>query len=198
MSIFVAELRLALKGYPWWWYAVTVGLVIAQAAAPLEISRGLLLSAAWIWPILIWSALGTREARFGTQQLLFSCPRILPRQLPAAWLAGVTLAALLGTGTALRLGVAGQAAALFAWAAGALFIPSLALALGVWTGTSRFFEGLYTTLWYIGPLNRVRGLDFTGGGSGPQAGQFAWMYLSISAILLAAAFARRARQLRGM
>jgi len=198
MSIFVAELRLALKGYPWWWYAVAVGLVIAQAAAPLEISRGLLLGAAWIWPILIWSALGTREARFGTQQLLFSCPRILPRQLPAAWLAGVTLAALLGTGTALRLGVAGQAAALFAWAAGALFIPSLALALGVWTGTSRFFEGLYTTLWYIGPLNRVRGLDFTGGGSGPQAGQVAWMYLSISAILLAAAFARRARQLRGM
>ncbi len=196
--IFVAELYLALKGYRWWWYAVAVGLVIAQAAVPLEISRGLLLSAAWIWPILIWSALGTREARFGTQQVLFSCARVLPRQLLAAWLAGVLLAALLGAGTALRLGASGQATALFAWAVGALFIPSLALALGVWTETSRFFEGLYTAVWYIGPLNRVPGLDFTGGGSGPLAGRFAWLYLGISALLLMSAFARRARQLRGI
>lgn len=82
--------------------------------------------------------------------------------------------------------------------AGALFIPSLALALGVWTGTSRFFEGLYTAIWYIGPLNRVPGLDFTGGGSGPLAGRFAWLYLAVSATLLAAALARRARQLRGI
>ena len=187
-----------MKGYRWWWYAVAAGLVVAQAAVPLQISRGLLLSAAWIWPILIWSVLGTREARFSTQQLLFSCPRVLPRQLPAAWLASVFLAALLGAGTALRLRLAGQGAALFAWAAGALFIPSLALALGVWTGTSRFFEGLYTAIWYIGPLNRVPGFDFTGGGSGGLAGRFAWLYLGISAILVAAAFARRARQLRGI
>jgi hypothetical protein len=198
MRIFVAELRLAVSGYRWWWYTVAGGLVIAQVAVPLEISRGLLLSAAWIWPILMWSALGAREARFGTQQLLFSCPHILPRQLPAAWFAGVFLTVLLGGGTAIRLGVSGNMVALFAWAAGALFIPSLALALGVWTGTSRFFEGLYTALWYIGPLNRVRGLDFTGGGSGAQAGRFAWLYLGMSGVLLAAAFARRARQLRGI
>ena len=189
---------IGVKGYRWWWYSIAAGLVIAQAAVPLELSRGLFLAAAWIWPILIWSALGTREVRFGTQQLLFSCPRILPRQLPAAWLAGVFLAALVGAGTALRLAVAGQTTALFAWGAGALFIPSLALALGVWTGTSRFFEGLYTAIWYIGPLNRVPGLDFTGGGSGPLAGRFAWVYLGVSATLLAAALARRARQLRGI
>jgi hypothetical protein len=198
LRVFVAELRLAVKGCRWWWYAVAVGLVIAQAAVPLEISRGLLLTAAWIWPILSWSALGTREVRFSTQQLLFSCPRVLPRQLPAAWLAGVSIALVLGAGTALRLGVAGQGTALFAWATGALFIPSLALGLGVWTGTSRFFEGLYTAIWYIGPLNRVPGLDFSGGGSGPLAGRFAWLYLGVSALLLTSAFARRARQSRGM
>jgi len=197
MRIFVAELRLTVKGCRWWWYAVAAGLVVAQVAVPLEISRGLVLSAAWIWPILIWSALGSREVRFGAEQLLFSCPRILPRQLPAAWLAGAFLTALLGAGTALRLALAGQATALFAWGAGVLFIPSLALALGVWTGTSRFFEGLYTAIWYIGPLNRVPGIDFTGGGSGRLAGRLAWLYLGISATLLAAAFLRRARQVRG-
>ena len=195
--IFLAELRLAVKGYRWWWYAVAAGLVVAEAASPLEVSRGPLLTAGWIWPILVWSALGTREVRFGTQQLLFSCPRILLRQLPAVWLAGVFLTALLAAGTALRLALAGEMTALFALGAGAVFIPSLALALGVLTGTSRFFEGVYTAIWYIGPLNRVPGLDFTGGGNGRLTGDLAWLYLGISGALLAAAFVCRARQVRG-
>jgi hypothetical protein len=193
----VAELRLALKGYRWWWYAVAGGLLIAQFAAPLDISRGPLLAVAWIWPILVWSALGTREARFGTDQLLFSCARILPRQFPAAWMAGIFVAALTGLGAAVRLALAGQSAGLLAWAAGVLFIPSLALALGVWSGTSKFFEGLYTALWYVGPLNRAPGFDFTGSADGSQAGRFAPMYLGVAAILVTAAFFRRARQLRG-
>jgi hypothetical protein len=192
-----AELRLAVKGCHWWWYAMAAGLLIAQFAAPLDVSRGPLLTVAWIWPILIWSGLGTREKLFGTQQLLFSCPRILLRQLPAAWLAGVVIAAVLGGGTAFRLAIAGQITGLLAWAVGALFVPSLALALGVWSGTSRFFEGFYTALWYVGPLNRVPGIDFTGGGSGALAGRFAVVYLGITAILVGAAFFRRARQLRG-
>ena len=130
--LLLAELRLALKGYRWWWYAVAGGLLIAQFAAPLNVARGPLLAVAGILArFLGWSALGTREARFGTEQLLFSCARILPRQFPAAWIAGVLVAALTGLGAAVRLALAGQSAGLWAWAAGALFIPSLALALGV-------------------------------------------------------------------
>jgi hypothetical protein len=195
--LLVAELRLALKGYRWWWYALAGGLLIAQFAAPLNVSRGPLLAVAWIWPILVWSALGTREARFGTEQLLFSCPRILSRQFPAAWIAGILVAALTGLGAAVRLALAGQSAGLLAWAAGVLFIPSLALALGVWSGTSKFFEGLYTALWYLGPINRAPGFDFTGSANGPEAGRFALLYLGVAATLLAAAFFRRARQLCG-
>jgi len=195
--LLVAELQLALKGYRWWWYAVAGGLLIAQFAAPLDVSRGPLLAVAWIWPILVWSALGTREARFGTEQLLFSCARILPRQFPAAWIAGILVAALTGLGAAVRLALAGQSAGLLAWAAGVLFIPSLALALGVWSGTSKFFEGLYTALWYLGPINRAPGLDFTGSANGPQACRYALLYLGVAATLVAAAFFRRARQLRG-
>jgi len=195
--LLVAELLLALKGYRWWWYAVAGGLLIAQFAAPLDISRGPLLAVAWIWPILVWSALGTREARFGTEQLVFSCARIVTRQFPAAWIAGVLVAALTGLGAAIRLALAGQSAGLLAWAAGVLFIPSLALALGVWSGTSKFFEGLYTALWYAGPLNRTPGFDFTGSANGPQAGRYALLYLGVAATLVVAAFFRRALQLRG-
>lgn len=197
LCILGAELRLALKGYRWWWYAIAVGLVIAQLASPLEISRGPLLGAAWIWPVLVWSALGTREARYGTTQLLFSCARILPRQFPSAWLAGACVALLAGLGAGIRLAIAGHGAGLISWASGVLFIPSLALALGVWSGSSKFFEALYVALWYAGPMNHVRGLDFTGSANGPLAFHFALVYLALAAILLAAAFSRRARQLRG-
>jgi hypothetical protein len=195
IGLVAAELRLALKGSHWWWYAVATGLLIAQLAAPLEVSRGPLLAAAWIWPVLIWSALGTRESRFGTAQLIFSCPRILTRQLPAAWIAAALVAALAGLGAAIRMAIAGQRAGLLAWGAGVLFIASLALALGVWSGTSKFFEGFYTTLWYVGPLNRVPGLDFTGSASGHLTSRYAVVYFLIGAALVAVAFFRRARQL---
>jgi hypothetical protein len=191
-----AELTLAFKGYPWWWYAVAIGLVVAQCAAPINISRGPLLTVSWIWPILLWSPMGAREARHGTEQLIFSAARILPRQLPACWLAGVTIAAGTGAGAAIRLLLAGSYAGLLAWVAGALFIPTLALSLGIWTGSSRAFEGLFTGLWYIGPLNRVPGFDFTGAANGARTNEYTAIYLALTAALLTAALLGRTRQLR--
>ncbi len=195
-EMFRAELRLALKGYSWWWYAVAGGLLVAQCAAPLEVSRGPLLTAAWIWPVLLWSAMGAREARHGTEQIVFACPGILPRQLPAEWLAGVLIAVVTGGGVAARLLVAANYQGVLGWFAGALFIPSLALALGVWSKSSRPFEGLFTALWYSGPLNRVPGLDFTGGANGRHTVEYGCVYVILAAGLLAAAFWRRGWQLR--
>ena len=194
--IFLAELRLALKGFRWWWYAGAAGLLIAQFFAPLEVSRGPLLATAWLWAILIWSAMGSRESRFGTRSLLFSCSNILPRQLPACFLAGFAVAVLTGAGAGLRLLAAGNSSGLFAWFAGALFLPSLALALGVWSGTGKPYEGLLTAIWYVGPLNHTPGLDFTGAASGPRTIHYAFIYIVLSAALLLFAFFTRARQLR--
>jgi hypothetical protein len=195
-SLFAAELRLALKGLRWWWYVVAAGLLAAQFFAPLELSRGLLLGVAWIWPILIWSAMGARESRFGTNELLFSSARILRRQLPACWFAGVAVALLTGMGAAIRLFLAGQTASLVAWLAGALFLPSFALALGIWSRSGKPYEGLLTALWYIGPMNRTPGLDFTGAANGPLTLNYSVIYLALSTALLTFAFFGRARQLR--
>jgi hypothetical protein len=195
-KILAAELRLALKGYPWWWYGVAGGLIVAQCAAPLEVSRGPLLTAAWIWPILLWSGMGAREARHGTEQLIFSSPGILSRQLPASWLAGVLIAVIAGGGAAARILLAANYPGLLGWFAGALFIPSLALALGVVTKSSRPFEGVFTGLWYAGPLNRIPGLDFTGGANGRHTLEYGCVYLALAAVLLAVAFWGRGRQLR--
>ena len=194
--IYLAELRLALQGLRWWWYAVAAGLLIAQFAAPLEASRGPLLAVAWLWPVMVWSAMGSRESRFGTRALLFSCAKILPRQLLACFLAGFTVAALAGAGAGLRLLLAHNSSGLLAWLAGAIFLPALALALGILSSTGKLFEALLTAVWYIGPMNHVPGFDFTGAASGSHTISYALVYLALSAAFLVAAFLFRSRQLR--
>jgi hypothetical protein len=196
--LLTAELRLSLQGLRWWWYAVAAGLLIAQFAAPLEISRGPLLGTAWIWPILVWSAMGSRESRFGTRSLLFSCANILPRQLVACFLAGLTVAVLTGAGAGVRLLLARSFTGLFAWSAGALFLPSLALFLGIFSGTGKPFEGLLTAIWYVGPMNHTPGLDFTGAANGAHTTSYALSYIAIAAALLVSAYAIRFRQLRSI
>jgi hypothetical protein len=116
-------------------------------------------------PLGLWSALGTREKCHNTDQLIFSAPHPLSRQLPLAWLAGVGVALDAGAGVAVNFLLASDGLHLLAWGTGALFIPSLALALGVWSGSSKLFEVVYMLLWYAGPINRMDSLDFIGAGS---------------------------------
>jgi hypothetical protein len=160
--VFAGELKLMINGRPWWFWAVFAGLIVAGAATPIEISRGRILPFAWIWPILVWSAMGAREARDGTEELVFTAPRPLSRQLPSLYAAGVVVAMAAGSGVALKCLVTGSFAALTGWFAGALFIPALALCLGAWSGGSKLFEATYTVLWYVGPLQPVAALDFMG------------------------------------
>lgn len=190
-----AELRLALKGVSRWWYAVALILIAGGLFSPAAISRFFLV-AAWIWPILIWSAMGTRELRQRTEQLVFSIARPLRRQLPTCWLAGVIVAALTGSGTGLRLLLARDGAGLVAWTVGALFIPALALALGVWSGSSKLFEVIYTLLWYAGPASQVASLDYMGATRPPSTSGAPLVFLVCTVLLGAMAVAGRRRQLQ--
>ncbi|HWZ99774.1 MAG TPA: hypothetical protein VN025_18600 [Candidatus Dormibacteraeota bacterium] len=195
--IFLAELRLSLKGLRWWWYAIAVGLLVAQFVTPLAVSRGILLGGSWIWPVLIWSSMGARESHFGMRAMLFSSAGILSRQLPACWLAGFATTLLTGAGTIFRLVAAHDGNNLFGVLAGAVFVPSLALGFGVVSGSSKFFEGFYTFLWYAGPMNHTYGLDYTSAASGPHVISIGLRYVAIAAVLCAVAYVFRARQLRG-
>ncbi len=190
-AMVAAELRLMLKGRSWWWYLVAAGLLIACLASPLEASRGGVLIAAWIWPILLWSQMGAREARNNTESLIFASAHALTRQLSAAWCAGALLAALTGGGVALRLLIAADWRGLAAWLTGVLFIPSLALAFGVWSGTPKLFEAVYTVWWYVGPAHHTAGIDFAGT---TAASSSPVRYLFLAAVLLASAcLGRRSR-----
>jgi len=187
-----SELRLMLKGQRWWWFAGAAGLLIGQFAAPDPGTRSGFLVAAWIWPILLWSQMGCREARHGTSALLFSSERSLSRQLPALWAAGVIVALGTGAGVGIRLLLSGDAHSLAAWLAGALFIPSLALTLGIWSGGSRAFEALYTIWWYMGPAHQIPGLDFMGT---TPASSSPVPYAIAAVVLLSFAYLRRRSRL---
>jgi hypothetical protein len=93
-----------------------------------------------------------------------------------------------------RLLATGEAGAAGAVAAGALFVPALALALGEWTGTPKVFEGVFTALWYLGILNGIPALDFLGGTEPARAAGVPGVYAALAVALVAAAVAgRRAR-----
>jgi hypothetical protein len=195
-AMLAAELRLMLKGQKWWWYGVALAFAVACAAVPSAEGRGILLGCAWIWPVLLWSAMGVREAREQTSQILFSAPHPIARQLPAVWLAGFVLAALTGSGFALRLLAAGNIRGLLAWLIGALFIPTFALSLGVWSGSSKPFEILYTLLWYVGPMHAMPPLDFMGSAPATATSRYPLMYLIVTCALIVVSLAGRKRQLQ--
>ncbi len=194
-TVLAAELRLMLKGQRWWWYSIAAGLLVAQAAVPQADARGMILAFAWIWPILLWSSMGMRELRHQTHQVLFAAPHPLARQLPAVWLAGVLLAVVTGGGFAVRLLLERNLAGLFAWAIGALFIPSAALFLGTWSSSSKPFEILYTLLWYVGPMHATPSLDFMGSAPVTATTRYPFIYLALATIFFVFAIAGRKRQL---
>lgn len=194
-ALVVAELRLMLKGRSRWWYLVALGLLIGSFAAPAGEARGKVLAFAWLWPVLLWSTMGTRETRNETGPVIFSSAQVLKRQLPAVWLAGVGVATLTGAGVGARLLLARDWIHVLAWLVGAMFIPAMALALGVWGGTSKLFEGLYTAWWYVGPAQPTPALDFMGA-SPVFSTRIALYYLLATLALLAVAAVGRRRQIR--
>jgi hypothetical protein len=191
-----AELRLMLKGQKWWWYGGAALLLGLCAALPSAQARGMALCVAWIWPVLLWSAMGVREKRDQTSQLLFSAPHPIARQLPAVWCAGVVLAVITGSGFAFRLALGGDWRGLVAWLIGAIFIPTLALTLGVWSGTSKLFEVVYTVLWYVGPVRATAPLDFMGSIPVTATTRLPLFYLALAGAMVVLAVAGRKRQLQ--
>lgn len=185
-ALFIAELKLLLKGQRWWWYAIAAGFVITQFTNTPDVTR-ILLVVSWLWPILLLSGVGSRETSHNTRQMVFSAPRPILTQLPAAWLAAFTLVALTGFGALIKFLSIGDLHSSIAWLVGAIFIPTLALTFGVLTGSSKTFEVVYV-LWMYLILQKIPVLDFVGiTSSSPWS-----IYLGLSLALIAiSALARR-------
>jgi hypothetical protein len=162
-QMYRAELTLMLKGRSRWWYLIGAGLFLTTIFNPLP---GALkaLSVVWLWPMFIWSKLGTRDVTYNTEKILFSSPHANLRQLPATWAAATTVALIFASGVIVKLLLAGDLRGLYIALVGAMLIPAFALACGTLTKTAKLFEALYIVIWYSGPVQPEPLIDYTGAG----------------------------------
>jgi len=189
--LIILDLKLLFKGGHWWWFVVAGGLFVASLVNTPENVRASILPITWLWPILIWSGLGSHETRHNVGQMVFSSASPLMRQLPATWFAGFIVTVLTGGGAAIKFLIAGDSASLLVWFSAALFIPTLALTLGIWSKSSKLFEVLHVSMWYLA-LNGIDTVDYFGANSNGNIGFF----IPLSLGLIAIAFVGRARQLQ--
>jgi len=103
-------------------------------------------------------------------------------------LAGVLVTALFGIAGTMAFLLNGDLPGLAGWIGAVFFIPTLALALGVFSSGGRVFEVAYLFLWYMGPYQKVPVFDFVTGA--PQ------VFLLVSAGLLLLSGYWRGRQVR--
>jgi hypothetical protein len=190
-SVVVAELRLMLQGHPKWWYIVAAGLFIACLASPLPASREGIILAAWIWPMLIWSQMGSREARYATGSLIFSAPHALQRQLPAVWVAGVSCPRHRRR-TRHPPPHRPRSPRPRRIRRSRMLHPQPGPRPRRPHRQRKFFEALYIAWWYTGAAHHLRGMDFTGTFA---ASSTPALFLILTVVLLAACWTRRRTQL---
>lgn len=159
---FRAEFALLLNGASAWWLLGAVALAVATGVAPLNVVARFILPIALIWPLERLSALGSRERRWGVEDVLSSTPGYAQHAILAQWAAGTALGTTICAGYIFHLVAGGNAIGALACVLVAAATTACALALGVVSGASRIFESAYLLLWYLGPVNRVPQLDFAG------------------------------------
>ncbi|MFC8720687.1 hypothetical protein [Kitasatospora sp. NPDC057198] len=187
--LLAGEVRILARGVSRRWWLVAAALTAAGFAVPMGVLTGLLLPVLWLWPLPLWSRLGSQRAENGLEVLLAAYPAAR-RRLFAEWASGAVLTALLGAAPLVRMLVAGDGAGAAHWAGGVLFVPSLAVLLGVVSRTHRAFQALYPPLWYA-LVNNVAALDFMGAVrvGGRPAGPHPLLVAALSAGMLAVVFA---------
>ncbi len=187
MNMVAYELKLMLKGQKWWWYMIQGFLIMGCIISPIAVTKSYFGPLSWFWPLLIWSSMGIREVRNCTHQIVFSSPYPLRRQFPATWLSGFIVALLSGSGMVVKFLMAGDVKAIPAWCVGAMFIPTLAYMLGIWTRTSKTFEGIYLVMMFAGLLNKVMVFDFIGvlDKSIEHGMPFKYLMISVLSVLIA-------------
>jgi len=182
LSVVSAELRMALKGRAWWWYAGYAGFFLVAGIVPSDTTL-VIVFLSWIWPLRIWSMMGARDIQFFTGSMVNSAPHPIRRQLAATWLTGACVALLPAGGALLRLLFSGETEIATLLLGGVLLIPSLALALGSWSGTPRLFEIIYLMIWY-GLFNGIGGLQFKSAVPETKAGGILLVSLAFSLVLI--------------
>ena len=156
------ELSLLIASINWFWKLISLAQIIAALVLPLEIVKNILLLVHGVWAALMISGLGNRDIKANTLDLVNSSPFSETARLASAWVSGITVLLILSSGLIARFVIEMEIENVLQLLASALFIAALALTLGRLTGTSRAFESIFIMIWYIGPADGRRFLDFLG------------------------------------
>jgi len=165
----------------------------------LSMAHKILLPILWFCQILIWSKLGSREIANRSNQYIFSAAYPIKRQMPASLCATGLIALFLASPVILRSLSAGNLYSVYAIIVGAFFLPTFAMASGVWTGSGKLFEVIYTILW-LGIMNSIRNqaipfIDYIGAIKESQTLGIANVFLGITMVFLVFAVLGRRRQI---
>jgi hypothetical protein len=194
LSLLKAEFKLLVQGRPWWWYLVAAFVSLLGLAGPPD-GSDVTLALAMIWPVVAWSSLGMREAYFDTYKLTYSVSNPFRRQFVASWLSGILLAAIAVSGTTVRMVIEGGADRLPLVLLAVFFAPTLAMALGTWSNSSRLFEVVYLLWLFIGVSGAVP-LDFMQVSQASAINPFMLtLYSILTVVLFLASLAGRWRQI---
>lgn len=185
-ALLQAELGLMLHGRPYWLYGTAALITLIGVAAP--VGDGPPVAAlAWLWPLLLWAELGTRSRTYHTHTLVFAAPEPRRAQFWAPWLAGVALALAATAVLVFKAVASGSITQGLGMLIGALFVPSLALACGVWSGNGRLFQVVYLLWWFSAAVGNTW-LDFMAYGEVTAAAGTPLVYLCLAVLLLLAAY----------
>jgi hypothetical protein len=160
LTLLRAELRLLLFGRPRWFYVAAGFITLLSIVAPPGDGPPIA-ALAWVWPLLLWSELGTRNRTFHTQTLMYAAPEPRRAQFWMPWLAGVLLALVATAVLSVKALAAGDILQWLGILTGTLFVPSLALACGVGSGNGRLFQVVYLLWWFSAAVGNTW-LDFMG------------------------------------
>ncbi|MDQ2702811.1 MAG: hypothetical protein M3Y70_08390, partial [Pseudomonadota bacterium] len=147
-TLVVAELKVALRQRPAWWWFAAVALAVVQAFAPIK-GAAIAIVLAWVLPLDILARAILREHSHGTGGLVLVSPGAIPRLLGARFMVAVVLLAALSWPGILRLSLAAPAAALAAFAV-IVSIASWGLCLGALARSPRPFELVLVAAVYAG------------------------------------------------
>ena len=189
-SLVKAELLLMIRGKSRFWLIPTAGLFIATVFVPLGFAYKYGLPLLWFLQVLILSKLGCREFENRCSEYIFSAAFPLRRQLPATLFAAFVVMLSLAVPVMLREFFSGNAYAVYAIAAGAVFIPAFAVSSGVISRGSKLFEVVFTIMTYC-ILYAVPYFDFTGAIAGSRELGITNYFLSAALILVILAFLGR-------
>jgi len=158
LNLIWLEFLLLVKGIKWYWLAGAAALWIGCLTASNEGIRKFWYMVVSLLPVLVYAQMGQRDARYHTEQLINQAAFAKVRSFAASWIAGIFLALITSCCILISRLLYGDPMMFVQWGLAVLFVPTLALTLGVWSRSSKLFEVVYPILWYLGPFNKENGL----------------------------------------